>query len=274
MSFLLTSCSNKELDRGKAEKLIANFYEYPYVEIVNTRGLTLGKPTTEESELIANGYIKAKKGYLPSEYNYYITEKGKPFYLNGEAGSRYNLATNLLEFNEITGIKFSEGEKKAIVEFTEKRTKPTPLYKLRIDENNEFIHKQVQMELYDDGWRIVGDKPSLSRVSDFPILNEDLEIPKEKLAELQYIGKWKSLIIIADCYDIIEIRQSNEDGVSVLLYPECDEEQGMSVSHGKIEGNRLIFEGDDFFGGLELTISNGYLIDDSSADKFKYSKVK
>ncbi|MBN8640669.1 MAG: hypothetical protein J0L86_02565 [Flavobacteriales bacterium] len=151
IGFIIISCSNKDLDRDLAESKIIEHFSIPCVEVASFQNETLGRNNVPQkhADFIRQGYI-----YCNSEGSwnnrYYLTEKSMPYF------SQENniIAGNLIEFNEITGIKFNDAKNQAIVDFSFKRKGITPFGEFAERFEDEAINLQIEFELYDDGWRI------------------------------------------------------------------------------------------------------------------------
>lgn len=271
LTFVFVSCSEKNLDRGKAENLITEFYEYPNVEFLDVSIVSMGRNVPAYySQLVNDGYFTFKNEQWRALF--FMTKNAKP-YLKKKYGETYTFFSNEIHFKEITGIKFNDAKTNATVYYKTIRQNLTPVAKSYGRSDSDIEEKEVHFELFDDGWRIRDKKPEeISKPADYNVFNKDFVEQLEK--ETKYLGKWKSVEMIGECNDIIELYRNEENIISASLYSECDDAGSFSVSNGKITNDLLIFEGDAVFGGLELALTNGYLIDNSSADKFKYSRIE
>lgn len=270
--FSLGSCSNKDLDREKAEKLITEFYEYPNVEFFNVSMVSIGSIPQYYSQLVHDGYFTFKNEQWRGIF--FITNKAQP-YLKEKFGETYTFVGNEVNIQEVTGIKLNDTKNQATVYYRTIRQNLTPIAKSYGRSESDTEEKEVHFELFDDGWRISHKKPqNIFKTADYTVLDKKYSEQLEK--ELPFVGLWKSVTKIGDCHDFIEIFHQGKDGISANAYPDpqCAEYEGFSVSNGKLENNLLTFEGDDYFAGLKLSLSNGFLIDNLSADKFKYNKIK
>jgi hypothetical protein len=151
IGFIITSCSNKDLDRDLAESKIIEHFSIPCVEVANFHNETLGRNNIPQkyADFIMQGYIYCNsKGSWNNRY--YLTEKSMPYF------SQENniIAGNLIEFNEITGIKFNDAKNQAMVDFSIKRKGITPFGKFAERFEDETINLNLEFELFDDGWRI------------------------------------------------------------------------------------------------------------------------
>lgn len=161
LTFVLFSCSNKELDRGMAFDIIEEFYDYPNVEIVNFQGVTSSqKLNNEYRNLRGQKFITEKrKGKYGNEFWVLMTEKGKSFTLSGKPNyNGYKVASSILELDEVTGIRLDDGKNTAYVDYTVKRKKVTPFGNTKDYNDGDILEKKTVMQLYDDGWRITGKK--------------------------------------------------------------------------------------------------------------------
>lgn len=153
---LITSCSN-ELDRSDAEKMIIEQFNYPYVEFQKL-------PKTTSSEQLNSTYQKARaeklmtsrlKGKYGNNFYIILTPKGKAF-TNPSKPYNYgwNVATNLVDFKDITGIRFNDAKTSASVEFTTEKKEVTTFGQIKKIKEGQTESEQVNFVLYDDGWRI------------------------------------------------------------------------------------------------------------------------
>ena len=70
----------------------------------------------------------------------------------------YQVASSILELNEVTGIRLDDGKNTAYIDYTVKRTNVTPFGNSKEYNEGDIIEKQTVMQLYDDGWRITAKK--------------------------------------------------------------------------------------------------------------------
>lgn len=79
--------------------------------------------------------------------------------------------TGVRSFKEVTGIKFNAERTEASVEYTVMRERVTPFGRA-IGKENEAVYLVQSFELYDDGWRIIGDNSMTVQYSpsQFPFL--------------------------------------------------------------------------------------------------------
>ena len=161
ISLLSFSCSN-ELGRGEAKDKIEDFFEYPNVELTSFPGVTSSQKLNNEYQiLLGQNFISTRrKGRYGNKFWIIMTVKGKAFVHSGEPSYQgYEVASSVLELNEVTGIRLDDGKNTAIVDFTLKRTKVTPFGKVKGFNNGDIIKNQTTFQLYDDGWRIASNKP-------------------------------------------------------------------------------------------------------------------
>jgi hypothetical protein len=161
ISILSFSCSN-ELDRGDAENQIEDFFEYPNVELIRFPGVTSSQKLNKKFQsLRGQKYITSRqKGKYGNEFWVMMTEIGKGFVHSGEASyNGYQVASSILELDEVTGIRLDDGKNTAVVDYTLKRADVTPFGNAMEFKEGDVIKKQTVFQLYDDGWRITGKKP-------------------------------------------------------------------------------------------------------------------
>lgn len=165
---LILGCNNNKLDRSKAEKIITDFYGYPNVEFIKLKKLAwLNDINTTLKGLRSQDLISHQKTYyVGSSYHIYPTEKGRDYFFK-ENTNNYLMASNIREFQEVTGIKISEGEKYATVNFTVKRKDITAFGKYKGYFEGAILKYQVKLSLYDDGWRITNKKSKNHTKEDF-----------------------------------------------------------------------------------------------------------
>lgn len=156
-------CSNKELSRKDAEKLITEHYQYPNVE-VNMIHLPIGYARSY-TWLIENGYLSAD----PADFQIQVTNAGKPYSVGVCGGNGMCFATNMRKLKEVSGIKYENPDKtKATVEFIVERHSITPFGKQMKFTEGDTVSYAVTIERYDDGWRITTPKDKNYQESDFP----------------------------------------------------------------------------------------------------------
>jgi len=169
LAFLSVGCASDTLDRSKAGSIIADFYDYPIIEIVTIGDDGIGEPSDLESQLIDEGYmIREASKVKVGTFNYLLTEKGKTYRTSEDSDGSFNMIGSDLTFHEVTGIRTLVGEKKAIVDFTEKRSNITAFGEISEHKDPDFVEKQVSMELYDDGWRITTTRTEVSAATQNP----------------------------------------------------------------------------------------------------------
>lgn len=167
---MLTSCGSEKLDRDKAADLIKEFYDYPRVEV--------GKIDVSSKQLRQDGW-----GYMKGNYGmtyFYFHEPALPYILHPSNkgydinidGSRgIEVIANCHNFEEVTGIALDEATKTAKVEFTCHRMGVTPLGELVGRKNGEVVNYSVNMQLYDDGWRITEKAQENIKPETYPYFN-------------------------------------------------------------------------------------------------------
>lgn len=166
-AILLAGCVSKDLDRSNAASIIEEFYNYPVAEVIQVASITIGNPAESLSAINNQTTVQ------------FITEEGKIVQLGNDSESGFGVIGNELRFNEVTGIRTVESGKKAIVDFTEKRTKITPIGKQLNHKEADIIEKEVTMELYDDGWRITTAVEESIESTDIPIAKSANEAPEK-----------------------------------------------------------------------------------------------
>lgn len=168
-----TSCNSDELSRKKAAKIIQEYYIFPDVE---TEYLDLNYfNTSKYKELIQQGLLQ--EGYWIVN----ITNEGLKYVANADRkNSRF--ATNIREFNEVTGIVFDdEAKTKAKVEFSVRRTNITPFGVFKEYNEGDIVDLSVEFTKYDDGWRITTEKKNIFSVEDFDGIFEK-ELPRQEVS--------------------------------------------------------------------------------------------
>ncbi len=167
-SLFVIGCSSNKLDRSKAEEIISAFYDYPNVEVINFKNsATLHEINNSLKEIRSKDLIYHQKSYSVGPfYDLFLTDKGNA-YLADNPKKKYLMASNMREFNEITGIRISEGEKHATVDFNIIRTNTTVFGKFKKYKDGDIVNYSVKMALYDDGWRITNKKVKNYKKEDF-----------------------------------------------------------------------------------------------------------
>src|SRR5690554_2342318 len=78
LPLLFFGCSEKNLDRGKAEKLISGFYEYPTVEFLNISVVSMGRNVPPYySQLVNDGYFTFKNEQWRALF--FMTKNAQPY---------------------------------------------------------------------------------------------------------------------------------------------------------------------------------------------------
>lgn len=200
-NLIFTSCGNG-LSRGKAEKLIKEFYEYPNCEVKDLqldRNINIAetdlKSWDRSYQSAINENLMAREAYVYDnpfrseemvKATYYFTELGNKFIFsideNYRSGTLAEVITSSIDFDEITGIIIDEQNKIATIDFTCKRIGITPFGADSGLKEGEIINKKVNMQKYDDGWRFVfesnddgeiyvANDPENISPKDFPFFN-------------------------------------------------------------------------------------------------------
>jgi hypothetical protein len=196
----VTSCSNK-LTRDKAALLIKEHYEYPNVEAMK---LMLEKNNNQAmlQKGVDEGLLTVRWDIYANAFQgngniYSFADKAKPFVAekyggwNGDGGAM--VITNCRDFFEVTGIRENEQAKTAVVEFTCKRKGITPMGTLLDLKEGDIINYTVNMNLYDDGWRIAEDKRQNLKLESYAFFSKDgsYSEPKISASERDAIEKAK-----------------------------------------------------------------------------------
>jgi hypothetical protein len=173
-----SNCSNTNLNRKNAEKMISDFYEYPNVELLRISSDWIGNPIPiYYSQLVHDGYLTFKDERWRGIF--YMTEKAEPFRYEPERGLIF--IGNEIHFKEVTGIKFNETKNKATVYFTTARKNITAIAKSYGRTDGDTSEEQLNFELFDDGWRITERKPkNLLKKNDISFFHNDLQQNYEK----------------------------------------------------------------------------------------------
>lgn len=178
---------NDTLSRRKAKKLICNHDTYPRIETVifpekyfvsyqdnsgawMPKAFYTGEPKYDnynkgilqnyiDKGLLTLQEIEVNKGdgLLLVYMKVQITEKGKEYIVPYKENGAYptiHCKTHEYEFGEVTGIKIYEEYKIAEVTYTEKLQNKTPFYNDQNQHIKEVKEKHIELQLYDDGWRI------------------------------------------------------------------------------------------------------------------------
>ena len=274
---LFFSCSNGDLSRKNAKKQIIKHYQYPSIELSYVNYESIGRHSRIPDgymELVAEGYLT----YINKQYalKFKRTAKSEPYFLEYKNPS-YKFAGNTLDFGKITGIKLNDASNRATVFYTTVRNDITPFGTFAKRREGETVENKATFEKYDDGWRISDKTKEMITPQTFKYLDENLKLDPKIKIELDFLGNWYSLENgTFGCKDVIEIvkNEDNGFGLSVNMFPLCEQEYGGSGFGGKIVNDKLIFEGNDHFGGLKLQIKDGYLIDLEDKENTKYTKTK
>lgn len=186
---LFSGCSNDDLSRAEAKNQIIESYKLPNIEHADIPGgefgFNISQLSPEMSELVNNGYInyKKKRG-IPPGVNFFMTRKAKPYFNDKEKV----FAGNLLEFGEVTGIKYNESKNRASVFFNLVRKDITPFGKYNKRLEGEIINDEIEFELFDDGWRVFKNDKTVLTTKDFGIYsNEFMKKFEEETKQLEII---------------------------------------------------------------------------------------
>jgi hypothetical protein len=163
MSFILaiiflSSCSGK-LDRGNAEKLIKEYYDYPIIET----NLWNWEGTPDQQKYLMNLGLIQKNSYSSNAYE--LTKQGEKYITSKGIAQGTYVLTSKLTFNEITGITFLM-ENTAEVKYTVKRNSITPFGKFAGFKEGDIVTHTIKIKKFDDGWRIDKEKPK-NRIDDY-----------------------------------------------------------------------------------------------------------
>jgi len=175
------------LSRNKAKEIITKHFKYPrptilripigiveedqfdldgingikWLSILQNKGLIFldaWLPTTN-----AIGMPTRFTGVIPTAEGkkYIVDENDEIFDKNGRRVDKYADVRMAQEaFLDVTGIKLSGDNKKAVVEFTYQYLNPTPFGKDTKYDDTKPKNAKVTLNLYDDGWR-VGDESQI-----------------------------------------------------------------------------------------------------------------
>ncbi len=186
--FLFTSCGNG-LSRGKAEKIIKNYYQYPICEVEEYFNYSIYAHKEEQlKNIIQNGLIEKTPvniGWNNYADQYVITEKGKKFVLGDVSPyCQQKVVTNCIIFDKIRGVQVNEQNKTASVDFTCKRIGITPFGQDLGYKQDDILYFMTNLVLYDDGWRVANNMVAVrgeyrqignkfhSKATDFSFFNE------------------------------------------------------------------------------------------------------
>jgi hypothetical protein len=170
----MLGCSN-DLSRDKAREIIIKSLNYP---IPATEPLDIGSKISADQMKLT--WLESLKNEGLISYTYHgqnfmkfhvvsvsLTDKGMKYVLGGiylpdfpawSPGLKYvNVKIAEKQFVEVTGIRLSGNKNEAVVEYTWKYANFTPFAKgdLAGYDKNKTYKEAVNMQLYDDGWRII-----------------------------------------------------------------------------------------------------------------------
>lgn len=181
---ILSSCSD-ELTRDKAEKILTETFNYPYVEFhqfgVQERKSQVGLLSIENEladlglvdRVIVDRVYVPGHGWSPFLEQSFSNEAMKYIKLNTSLdkeikslrgrSERYltgYFAVGTKYIKEVTGIQFNEDKTKATVEYSTYRVNFTPFSNIPSYDRwrNEPENESIEFYLYDDGWRVNPDE--------------------------------------------------------------------------------------------------------------------
>ncbi|WP_207428928.1 hypothetical protein [Pedobacter sp. SYSU D00535] len=159
--FIIVSCSSEKLDREKALKLLQESHQSQSA----TYNIFVSDPMYAKRMLDAG---LESEGLLTVQRTQSLGDAGKPLITFTERGKTYlvpqteedkkdniqrvKIADEAIE--EVTGIQMSDGDKKAVVEYTTSYKNVTPFAKLSKRKLDEKGSHKANFVLYDDGWRM------------------------------------------------------------------------------------------------------------------------
>ena len=174
----LTSCDGtKDLDREKAKSIIQAHFKFPQVRRTS---FECGSKSMHDErfagplrQLQKAGLITMQEttwwGHRGTYYRVFLTPEGKRFEIQGQSynpmrsNSSY-VVSHTVDVREVTGIKFNEEKTEAQVEYLAYVDKVTPFgefaYGGGLAKAREGEVVIVNLELFDDGWRVAKDKRS------------------------------------------------------------------------------------------------------------------
>ncbi|MEO0899626.1 MAG: hypothetical protein AAFY71_24665 [Bacteroidota bacterium] len=170
LAFFVISCNSGELGREDVLSQIENSSLFPFVEttpvsleIINSRQL---RP------LIEKGYIGSRARGISMLHP--ITNRGKQYVLpSTRSSSNPELAVCLIEFDKITGIRYtSEQKNEAVIEITGIRKLITSVGEALTYNENSTIAISIQAIKYDDGWRLKDAELKERGISNFGSIPE------------------------------------------------------------------------------------------------------
>lgn len=163
---LAVGCSSNELSREQAFEMIKSKYPRTLDIDIYTADPGFARRLIDAG-LEKSGYVTVQRTQKLGDVGkplVHFTEKARPFLLpdkNEDAAISSIKKATLVEENivEVTGIKMSQDNTKAVVEYTTKYANASPFVALSKIDPEKLTTRKAYFSLYDDGWRIE-EKPS------------------------------------------------------------------------------------------------------------------
>lgn len=156
---LAVGCSSNELSREQAFEMIKS--NYPKMRDIEIYIADPGfAKRLLDAGLETDGYVTVQRTQKLADVGeplVQFTEKAQEFLLPEEKTSESWKKKALLfeeDIVEVTGIKRSQDNTKAVVEYTTKYTKTSPFIALTKIEPEKTTTRKAYFALYDDGWRL------------------------------------------------------------------------------------------------------------------------
>ena len=230
---LFFSCDGKKLSRSKAEKLVVAFYEYPNVEVYNfVPGGVRPNDVRKYRDLTEAGLISFQKAYsLYGDFNILFTSKGNEYVTGTQKGlfnvTQKSVVSNIRNFGEVTGIQFSDEERRAKVTFTTIRSDITPFGRFKGYAEGETVEYSASMVLFDDGWRIEDKSVQNFKPSQFSFFgikagSQDENISNDNLPSnsASRAVPQNSADVIPGTYPEVSMRRLGNRDINSSLYSE------------------------------------------------------
>lgn len=159
MVIAISSCSNKELEREAAKKMIIEHNGYPKPWDYD---FACGDPSVArkmlEAGMESTGMVTIKKKYnaYRSEALITFTDKAKPYLLPTKDAQYHFQKVKIAdeEFGEIKGIQHSGDGKTAIVKYTKVYRNISPFSKMVKGDFTKPKEATAYFALYDNGWQL------------------------------------------------------------------------------------------------------------------------
>lgn len=160
--FLITGCSEKELDREKAKAILQQDGQYPrtvdyYIYCGDSQHASRVINAGLEDVGLVTIKHRVKLGDIGKKPIVSFTEKARPYLLETSAEDQKSRIQKVKladeELVEVTGILMDASGKTATVEYTTSFKNVTPFSKLMKTDYTKTATHQAIFAQYDDGWR-------------------------------------------------------------------------------------------------------------------------